>query len=107
MHIAEGLSVKVVPFTFPPTVSEIALSLQVLLVFIFLLIYRPKNWCFIVLICVSLIIHECEPFLPHVQLASYEDYCASISILDLFHLFYCDRIMFFETLFIVMSLPFF
>lgn len=66
-----------------------------------------KKWCFIVLICVSLIIHDHEPFLPHVQLASYEDYCGSISILDLLHLFYCARIMFFRTLFIAMSLPFF
>lgn len=35
MHISECLSLKAVPFIFPPTVSEIALSLLVLLAFIF------------------------------------------------------------------------
>lgn len=47
-------------------------------------------------------------FLPHL-LASHEDCCASIFILgllisNLLHPLYCDRIKFFKTLFLVISL---
>lgn len=110
MHFADCLSINSLLFTFPLTVSEIALSLLVLLVFVQIWFNHRIFYSFNLHAFDYSWVWNHPPLPPPIcLLASPEECYASTSILGLLisnppHPLYSDRIKFFKALFTVISL---